>query len=110
MANGHGGKREGAGRPAGSVNKTTAELKEYCQEFSEDIISMLAQLAYYSIDPRVRIMAGKEILDRGHGRAPQGVEVSGPDGKPIESIDMTNKELARLAAFLTVEADNDKAA
>ena len=105
-----GGKREGAGRPVGSVNKATAEVKAYCQEFGEDIISMLVQLAYYSIDPRVRIMAGKEILDRGYGRPPQGVELSGPEGGPIETISLSDKELARLTAYLTLEAVNDKVA
>jgi len=105
-----GGKREGAGRPVGSVNKATAEVKAYCQEFGEDIISMLVQLAYYSIDPRVRIMAGKEILDRGYGRPPQGVELSGPDGGPIvhKAEDMSDKEAARISLFYMLEADDDK--
>ena len=107
-----GGKREGAGRPAGSVNKSTAEVKSYCQEFGEDIITMLVNLAHYSIDPRVRIMAGKEILDRGYGRPPQGVELSGPDGGPIvhKAEDMSDKEAARISLFYMLEADNDKAA
>ncbi len=107
-----GGKREGAGRPKGSINKTTAELKAYAQEFGEDAISMLSMLMYYSIDPRVRIMAGKEILDRGYGRPPQGVELSGPDGGPIETVaaSMSDKEAARISLFYMLEADNDKAA
>ena len=104
------GHEKQGGRQKGTPNKSTAEVKAYCQEFGEDIISMLLNLAHYSIDPRVRIMAGKEILDRGYGRPPQGVELSGPEGGPIETVDLSDKELARLAAYLTLEAVNDKVA
>lgn len=104
------GHEKQGGRQKGTPNKSTAQVKAYCQEFGEDIISMLVHLAYYSIDPRVRIMAGKEILDRGYGRAPQGVEISGPDGGPIESVVLNRKELARVTAYLTLEAVNDKVA
>ena len=105
------GHEKQGGRQKGTPNKSTAEVKAYCQEFGEDIITMLVNLAYYSIDPRVRIMAGKEILDRGYGRPPQGVELTGVDGGPIVTSDMSKKETVRLAAyFMQQDADNDKAA
>ncbi len=104
------GHEKHGGRQKGTPNKSTAEVKAYCQEFGEDIISMLLNLAHYSIDPRVRIMAGKEILDRGYGRPPQGVELSGPDGGPIvhKAEDMSDKEAARISLFYMLEADDDK--
>ena len=105
-----GGKREGAGRPKGSISKSTAELKAYAQEFTEDAIGVITMIMYYSIDPRLRVMAAKEILDRGHGRPAQGVELTGAEGGPIATVDMSNLEAARLAGYFIVQADNDKAA
>ncbi len=75
---------------------------------------MLVNLAYYSIDPRVRIMAADRLLDRGYGKAPQAMELSGPDGGPI-AHEMTDKEACRMAAFFMKESEqpppaNDKVA
>ena len=38
--------------------------------------------------------AAKELIDRGWGKAVQGVELAGPDGGPIEVDDVNTLELA----------------
>lgn len=84
-----GGAREGSGRPLGW-------LKDKCQDLIEkkQIIEFLADVAsgeytefvvvngekttaQRSADADVRIKAAKELLDRGFGKAPQALEVSG---------------------------------
>jgi hypothetical protein len=50
---------------------------------------------------QAKIAAAKELLDRGYGKCTQGVELSGPNGGPIETRklqDMTDDELAAIAA------------
>lgn len=42
--NGHGGKREGAGRPKGSLNETNALLRETKKAFQERVASIADQL------------------------------------------------------------------
>lgn len=80
-----GGKREGAGRPPGAVNKTTADIKALAQSYGPAAIKKLAELA--GLDPTgipaesevARISATKELLDRGFGKSVQ--PQSGPDGE-----------------------------
>ena len=77
MAN-WGGRREGAGRPVGSISKNTAELKELAQEFGPSAIQRLALMAgLLSDDPgashAVQVAALRELLDRGYGRATQAI-------------------------------------
>ena len=109
MAKAKGSPKTG-GRLKGTPNKSTAEIKAYAQEFGKDAISVISLIMYHSIDPRLRVTAAKEILDRGYGRPAQGVELSGPEGGPIETVSLSDKELARLTAYLTLEAVNDKVA
>jgi hypothetical protein len=84
--NGHGGRRDGAGRKPGVPNKTAAELREIARRFGADAIERLAEIGGLirgkpADSEAVRVAALKELLDRGYGRAPQ---VVGSDGeKPL---------------------------
>jgi hypothetical protein len=51
--------------------------------------------------PAARVSAATAILDRGHGKPTQAVAMSGPDGGPIETADVSAREiiLERLAAI-----------
>jgi hypothetical protein len=51
----HGGKREGSGRPLGSKNKTTKEMR--------DFLSILIQNEFESITEIFQELKGKEKLD-----------------------------------------------
>ena len=48
-------------------------------------------------DYATRIVAAREILDRGLGRPRQAVELTGEDGGPIELEDVVGLDLRRLS-------------
>lgn len=91
-----GGKREGAGRPKGSRNKVTADIKEIAQSFGQEAITHLVEIARDGDAPHVaRVAAIREVLDRGYGKAKQGIEMTGEDGGPVETV--TRIELVSLS-------------
>jgi len=65
----HGGMRKGSGRPAGSVNKATKELKlnlsELAREYTQDALVTLVDVMQSSQSDSARIAAATAILDRG---------------------------------------------
>lgn len=84
-----GGKREGSGRPAGSLNKATAEIKELAGVYGPDAIAKLALMAGLTKGAPaesevVRLGAIRELLDRGYGKAPQAI--TGADGGALQMI------------------------
>ncbi|MFY4709953.1 hypothetical protein [Burkholderia glumae] len=97
-----GGKRPGAGRPAGVPNKITADIKALAQEHGPAAILELATILKSSENDQARIAAAKELLDRGYGKATQHAEVTGKDGAPLipdkSAKDMTDDELAAYIA------------
>lgn len=76
MANGHGGRRRGAGRPAGSRNRATlareagaVTLTELARESTADAIAALRQVMLDTEAPAsARIAAATALLDRAWGR------------------------------------------
>ena len=68
------GKKTG-GRQKGTPNKVTAEIREYAQQFTTDAIDGLSQIARTSTSDAARVAAWNSILDRGHGKPIQGVDV-----------------------------------
>lgn len=79
-----GGKRQGAGRPAGAPNKITSDIRALAQEYGEDAIRELATILTTSENHSARIAAAKELLDRGYGKSKQSVELTGEDGGPMQ--------------------------
>ena len=73
---GRGGAREGAGRPAGAPNKITRPLKELAAQYTEDSIHTLVTLRDHAESEQVRLQAANALLDRGHGRPSQGIDVN----------------------------------
>ena len=72
----HGGRREGAGRPPGALNKQTRPVKELAGEQGPDSIARLVQLRDEAESEQVRFAAAKELLDRACGRARQEIDVN----------------------------------
>jgi predicted ArsR family transcriptional regulator len=70
-----GGKREGAGRPKGAVNKATADIREAAQEYSDQALQVLVSVATSSDSDAARVAAANAILDRAHGKPRQAVDV-----------------------------------
>lgn len=79
------GKKTG-GRVAGTPNKATADVKALAGEYTEDAIAELARLATKAESETARVSAIKELLDRGHGKPAQSVEVAGKDGGPVRMV------------------------
>ena len=76
------------GRPLGVPNKNTVELRALAGQFTEEAVKGLVTIARDVEQPtQARVSAWKEILDRGHGKSPQAVTVSGdPDGVPVRQV------------------------
>ncbi len=73
------GERRG-GRTAGTPNKASAPLKLYAGQYTTEAIDGLVTIARAAkMPPAARVMAWREILDRGHGKAAQAL--TGPDGE-----------------------------
>lgn len=90
-----GGKREGAGRKPGVPNKITADIKAIAQSFGEEAIKGLIEISRDTEAPHAaRVAAFREVLDRGYGKAKQGIEMTGEDGGPVETV--TRIELVAL--------------
>jgi hypothetical protein len=82
------------GRPKGVTAKVlgrTQTLREMAQVYAPEAINVLARIAMDdNTPPAARVSAVNTLLDRGYGKPVQAIEHSGPDGKPIETRDMTN--------------------
>lgn len=63
------------GRPLGSLNKATADVKALAQQYTEGALKELARLALGAESETARVAAIKEILDRGHGKSREHVTV-----------------------------------
>jgi hypothetical protein len=74
---GRGGAREGAGRPPGAPNKLTRPLKELAAQYTEDSIHTLVMLRDHAESEQVRLQAANSLLDRGHGRPRQEIDLTG---------------------------------
>lgn len=81
MTNGevrHGGQRRGAGRPAGTPNKSTKEqgarLSELAKLYTDIAFSTLVDVAMNGSSDTARIAAANAILDRGYGKAKADLE------------------------------------
>ncbi|OQW38076.1 MAG: hypothetical protein A4E20_04700 [Nitrospira sp. SG-bin2] len=71
-----GGKREGAGRPPGAVNKATAEFKDIAGEYTEECLGILMEVARGSSSDAARVAAVNGVLDRALGKPKQAVDAN----------------------------------
>lgn len=78
-----GGRRDGAGRPAGVQNKVVRPLKELARQHTEAALSTLVSVMAggEGVPPAAQVAAAKELLDRGYGKSStvlSGDEDDGP--------------------------------
>ena len=69
------GKKTG-GRQKGSLNKATADVKAAAQKYTDEAVRELARIMRESDSDRAKVSEIKEILDRGHGKPKQAVDVA----------------------------------
>lgn len=77
------GERRG-GRQKGTPNRITADIKALAQEYGPEAIATIVGIMRNSENDTARLAASKEIVDRGYGKAVQGVELTGKDGEAVE--------------------------
>ena len=112
--NGHGGRRRGAGRPRGAMGRRGgvlhASLASLARNHTEEAITTLASIMKDKRAPAMaRIKAAAELLNRGHGRSPQSIEVLTPPSemRKFPTQEEINAELRRrgLAPVLGLDAE-----
>jgi hypothetical protein len=93
-----GGKRKGAGRPAGSHDIATSaqkgEIGGVARTHAAAAVNALVAIVTSGQSEATRVSAAVAILDRGYGRPAQSLEHSGPAGSPVQII--FNKDDLRL--------------
>jgi len=95
MANGHGGAREGAGRPPGAVSKAKRELMSMAEDHAEAALQTLVDIAGNKDEAAAaRVSAANSILDRAYGRPAQGVNLDAT----ISTSDPLSTLLEKVAA------------
>src|SRR5262245_101882 len=72
----HGGRREGAGRPMGTLNKLTRPVRELAADQGPASIEKLVSLRDFAASEQVQFAAAKELLDRAYGRPRQDIDVN----------------------------------
>ena len=76
-----GGKRSGAGRPAGAVNQDKLDLAELARTHTIEALTTLVAIMKAEQEPAAaRVSAANTILDRGYGKAAQALDLSNKDG------------------------------
>ena len=95
MANGHGGKRKGSGRPKGSHDRikriVAPEIRNsligcVSPEKAGELVDILFNIANDESKPTAdRIRATRELLDRGFGRPAQTQHVNVETGKDFSA-------------------------
>lgn len=85
-----GGKREGAGRPAGTPSAVTkqakATLSELARAHAPAALQTLVEVMQTADSAPARVAAANALLDRGYGKPAQAVEVSGDGGGPMRML------------------------
>lgn len=74
------------GRQTGTPNKVTSELREAAQAYCTEALEELARLAKHAKSETARVAACRELLDRGYGRATQGIALAGEKDSPVTVI------------------------
>lgn len=74
-----------SGNPGGRPVEAK-EVRALALAACPDAIRELIRLSQESSDERTRVVANKEILDRGLGKAAQAVELTGAEGAPLTII------------------------
>lgn len=107
MSKGHGGKRDGAGRPIGSGNLADIEqrrsIAELARSYSAEAIEILASVMRDSEGGATRVSAAQAMLDRAYGKAVQANEILIPEA-PI----VISPSTEALYAFLLAKGATDR--
>lgn len=76
------------GRPKGSTNKQTLDVKELAQEYTAEAVKALAKIMKSGRQEAARVAAANSILDRGHGKAPVAVNIDANVKAQVSRIEL----------------------
>jgi hypothetical protein len=69
--------RKSTGRPKGVLNKATATIKSLAEPYSAEAIETYVGIMRDTQAPHAaRIAAARELIDRGHGKAKESLELT----------------------------------
>lgn len=75
------------GRQAGTPNKATVDVKEAAQAFTADALNVLASIMRNEDSPSAaRVSAASVLLDRGHGKPKQSLDVDATVAATVTEI------------------------
>lgn len=99
-------KKGQSGNPGGRP-KEAPEVKELARSHTARAIE---RLAYWldSDNAKASVAAALALLDRAWGRPTQAVEMTGKDGGPIATAEVSDIEVARWLAFTFEKARQEK--
>ncbi len=86
MSSGHGGKRAGAGRPAGRVSEAKVRLSQLAREHSDAAFKALVDVCENGISESARITAAVALLDRGFGKPRQAISREYDEPSLLDSL------------------------
>lgn len=88
-----------SGNPGGRP-KENHEVVELARKHTKAAISRLAEWLK-SDNPKASVSAAIALLERGHGKAVQRAEITGADGGPIKTEDVSARDvlLGRIAGI-----------
>ena len=95
-----GGRREGAGRKPGSLNKATAEVRGLALEYDPAAVKELARLSENAASETARVSACNAILERAYGKSLAGrpVVLDLPDTASVEGVTRAIAQIIQTAA------------
>lgn len=74
------------GRQAGTPNRTSSDLRDLAKAYTADALGELHRIMTASPSDQARVAAAKELLDRGHGKPTQAVDV---EAKMLGAVTVT---------------------
>lgn len=93
-----------SGNPGGRP-KAAYDLQELARERTLKALDTLTTIMESEdAPPAARVGAACALLDRAYGKPVQMTEITGRDGGPIETKELSDMELAREVAFLLTSA------
>lgn len=99
-----------SGNPGGRPKAVMPDGRTLAEAAREHSPAALQVLLDALKRPDTAFAAAKELLDRGFGRAPQSVEVGGPDGGPIETrsqVDISGLTEDQKRALASIKLDGE---
>lgn len=89
--------------------KAPIEIRSFARQHTEAALNTLVDImSNENSKDAARVAAAQAILDRGWGKPSQSMEVSGPEGGPIQHENLSDEAAARAMAHIFLAADKAK--